>query len=95
MKPYYKTTELSPQLLMEFTEVAVTQEQIVLEVFRAHRSAMSWSEVSGFLPDMNESSLKRSLTNLMDRGILKKTDDVVLSKYGKPCHRYEIINKAQ
>jgi hypothetical protein len=91
-RSYYNTTHLPEQVVMDFEEKAKSQEDMVIEVFQLAKKPMSWSEVSGFLPDMNEVSLKRSLTNLYNSGKLIKTNDAVLSKYNRPCYRYQLKN---
>lgn len=43
------------------------------------------------LPDMNEDSLKRSLSNLKTKGLIVKDTDksnLVTGPHGKRCHRY-------
>lgn len=87
---YYNSTYQQGQVLIDFTAAAQTQEDLVYELFCMKRVAMNWSEVSGFLPDVNEVSLKRSITDLKNAGKLVKTEEVALSKYGRPAYKYRL-----
>lgn len=76
--------------LREFEASAKSQEDMVLEVFKKFKE-LAWFQVAGFLPDMNEVSLKRSMSNLKKKGLLFKTDIKVLGIYGKNTHKYRLV----
>jgi hypothetical protein len=89
---YYNTTNETGQTLLSFEASARSQEETVLNVFKTYSRPFSWSEVKSFLPvDMNEVSIKRSITNLFKAGHLQKTDEKVKGIYGKNCYRYKLI----
>jgi hypothetical protein len=86
---YHNTTGETGQTFISFNEGALTQEQVVFEVFKKVGKAC-WFEIKNHLPDMNESSLKRSITNLKVKGLLFKTSDKVIGTAGKPCFKYQL-----
>lgn len=91
---FFDTISCDPQLLIVFDAQAKTQEELVLEVFNAQQVALAWWQVAAYLPDMNECSLKRSMSNLAAKGKLVKNTDkgsMILGISGKPCHVYSLI----
>lgn len=91
MNSFYDTINTPEQLLIEFDEAAKSQEQQVFEIFKSTRSAFSWFELANQLPDMNQVSLKRSLSTLKSKGKLVKTNTQVLGPCGKNTYRYKLI----
>lgn len=88
---YYNTTNETGQTLIDFTSKAKSQEEIILEFFTNNRmESFTWSEISNVFPNMNECSLKRSITNLKNDSKLIKTDEKGISKYGKPSYKYKL-----
>lgn len=92
---FFDTIQTTPDLFTVYNEQAKTQSDMVLECFHVN-GRMAWFEVHAMIPDMNEISLKRSLSNLQERGLIVKDTDksnMVLSHFGKPCHRYYLVKK--
>ena len=89
---YHNTNQVEPQLAIHFEAMALTQDDLILEVYRKHNKPMAWGEVRGCLPnDMHEGSIKRAITNLANRGQLMKCEkDLVIGPYGKQTHRYKL-----
>lgn len=91
-KPFYNTISVTGQTLMNFTETAISQEERVKNVYLSERRPLAWFEVKSLLPDMNDCSIKRSITNLKGRGFLKIIkDELIQGTYGKPVHRYKML----
>lgn len=93
-KHFFNSIQADEQLLIVFDAGAKSQEELVLEVFNAQKCALAWWQVAAYLPDMNECSLKRSLSNLASKGKLVKDTDksrMVVGLSGKPCHVYSLI----
>lgn len=91
---YYNTNNVSGQMLMAFDSKNSTQEALVLTIFQMAFRSLCWVEVQGLLvSEMNEVSIKRSITNLKTKGLIEKTNDKVMGKYGKPCYRYKLKTK--
>lgn len=88
---YFNTTGQTGQVLIDFEQRAESLEKKVLKVFEKENKPMAWHEVKAILPDANEVSLKRSISNLKNRFKLEKTSELVNSIYGVPAHRYKLI----
>lgn len=87
---FYNTIDAKGEVLVKYEADCKSQEEMVLEVFYKSNE-LAWFEVQGFLPDMNEVSLKRSLTNLKGKGKLFKTSTQVMGPSGKSCYKYKLI----
>lgn len=88
---YYNTTNQKGQILIDFTAKAVSQEDLIYKFFTEHKnSSFTWTEVQKHFPDMNEISLKRSITDLKNDGKLIKTSEKGVSKYGRPSCKYKL-----
>ena len=103
-KLYYNTNNVSGQQLLDFEQGAKSQEDLVLCVYKTALRPLAWNEVRELLDkDMNEVSLKRSISNLSknkkdlltgeitEYAKITKTEEMVQGPYGKPCHRYRLI----
>jgi hypothetical protein len=91
---FYNTTHLKDDELLTEQSNAKSLESKVLQYFKNHpKNAFSWSEVwvSFGIKNHNEVSIKRSITNLFNKGELIKTKMLKKSIYGKSCHLY-ILN---
>lgn len=88
---YYNTTHQTGQVLIDFENRSESLEKKVLKIFEKENKAMTWSEVKALIPEANECSLKRSISNLKNRFKLEKTSELVLSIYNVPSHRYKLI----
>lgn len=94
MTAYFNTNQASLLEYAQFTKEALTQEDMVLEVMKRLKKA-AWFEIRAEI-EMNEDSLKRSLSNLKDRGLLAKDTDkanMVMGPHSKRCHRYVLIEQ--
>lgn len=90
MPRFFNTIQADNQLMLVYEADSKSQEDAVLEVMNKIKKA-AWFELKGCLEWMNESSLKRSLTNLKSAGKLTMDTDkanMVMSPSGKSCHRY-------
>lgn len=91
MYNFYNTTNEKGQILIDFNNKAKSQQEMVYDFFIQHRLfGYTWSDVQKHFPEMNESSVKRSITNLMNEGKLEKTSEKGVSKYGKPAYKYKL-----
>ena len=89
---FYNTTNEQGQVLMSFKEKASNQESAVLGVFETYFRPLTWSDVQRLLPvDMNEISIKRSISTLKSKGVLEKTTEKEIGVYGKPNYKYKLI----
>lgn len=91
--PFYNTIQADLTVAFQYEAQSISDENMVLEVMRKVKRA-AWFEVVGFLPSMNEVSLKRALTDLKSKGILAKDTDkanMVMGPSGKRCHQYFLI----
>ncbi|MBA3662743.1 MAG: hypothetical protein H0W61_00855 [Bacteroidetes bacterium] len=86
MQSFHNTILSEGQQLLDFESKAQTQDEQVLTVFKAHNKPLTWCMVAECLPDMNQVSLKRSLSTLKNKGLLFKTDVLVKGNYGKQTH---------
>lgn len=103
-RPFYNTCEADNQMLLDFEASALSQEDLVVEVFRKAKRPLAWFEIQAMLNfDMDQCSLKRATTNLttdrkdklgivIKRAVLEKTKELVMGPKGKPCHRYKLLN---
>lgn len=94
---YYNTNNLTAEPLKEATIKTQKQGELCLEVFKAHRCNLSACQVWKILVktgkiDRNTpvTSLRRSVTNLKDRGLLEKTDNMVKGLFGTQVHTYKL-----
>ena len=87
---YYNTNNEEGQELLTSRVNATKQEDIIYLLF---------DNDSYFSPDMIKTllvqdypitSIRRALTNLTDKGLLEKTDKMVMGKYGKKTHTWKL-----
>lgn len=85
---FHNTTNLVGQHLARAESKAQTQEDVVLAVFDASRSGMLTPE--DVLPHMPQgtplTSVRRAISNLTERGLLRKTSQMREGKYGATIH---------
>lgn len=86
---YYNTNKTTGQTLLSFTHKANSQQELVYQLF-LQCITLSWCDCKKKLPDMNEISIKRSITDLYKEGRLTKTEEMVLGIYGKKVHKYKL-----
>ncbi len=85
---YHNTTNSSGKELVEAEQKAYTQEQQVFRCFLLG-GELTALEVAEHL-QMHESSARRSVTNLANKGMLIKTDRQKIGKYGKMNYLYKL-----
>jgi hypothetical protein len=91
LQSFHNTISSNGQQLIDFEQKAKSQEELILSVFRFALRPLAWSDVKELLiQDMNEVSIKRSITNLYKSGELIKTGTMVKGIYGKNCHQYKL-----
>ena len=89
---YFVTTPLSPAEKLKARQVAGRQERTVLDMIRRH-GPMSPSEVLATYPNDHVplTSLRRAMTSLSNKGLLRKTDNLVKGGYHMKEHQWEAI----
>ena len=92
---FYNTIHAEKQMLMMFDIQAQALEIRIEEIFKGYpNDGFTWFEVKSMLEGtVHEGSVKRAITDLKTRGVVYKTDVMVLSPYKKPAHRYKLITK--
>lgn len=89
----------SPDLFSQYEEKSRSDEDRIIELFNEVKKPLTWFQVKGFLPGLNDCSIKRSLSDLTRStssrsAILIKTNLSILNPIGgKPCRFYELISK--
>ena len=90
---FFNTIKESGQTLINFNDIAQTQEEMIYNYFLNVRKPLAWFQIN---LDINPCSVKRSLTNLCYNDESKtakliKTKDMVMGPYSKKCHLYKLI----
>lgn len=86
---YFNTNRLSGDDLRQAELDANAQEAAVVAVFKRLRKSLAPHEVWDASPELSKApltSVRRAMTSLTDRGVLIKTDRMVMGIYGKPVH---------
>lgn len=101
-KAYYNTTPVSDDAAKQFEEIAEGQNKFVLECFKSTGQVLSPSQVYRKLLENGDidistplTSIRRSITNLTNKGLLVKTQTRLIGNYGRPenCWSYESKKK--
>lgn len=93
---FYNTTHLKGEELITEQGNAKTLQNKVLKLFQSEpKKSFIWSDIWNMLGKdvTNESSVKRSITNLMKDGLLYKTKCTKKSIYGKTSYMYILAFK--
>jgi hypothetical protein len=72
---------------------AATQDRKILEFYLIYRGVMftpSQVHAAIFSDDVPVTSIRRSMTNLSDSGMLEKTDKVMVGPYGRNEHFWRL-----
>lgn len=87
---YHNTTGIQGEQLELFEEKAANQEEIILALFK-QTPRMTASECLNRYPCDNTplTSIRRGMTNLMNKGKLIKTEEKKTGTYGRPEYIYE------
>jgi predicted transcriptional regulator len=91
---YYNSTSETGGKLKEYRSKALGQDKEVLFVFRKNVGrAFSSHEIEDFLEMYPRSSIVRSLNTLENDGLIVKTANKVMGKYGRLVHTYRLANE--
>jgi hypothetical protein len=90
MKSHFNTTKESGKQLSLLNEIAINQEEKVLELFTIYKK-LSPSDVWKYYQNYPITSIRRALTNLSNKGKLIKTDEKKIGIYGRNEFIWEIV----
>ena len=90
---FYNTTKESGGILETFKSKASAQDDIILSLFNKNPKRLFspydvWK--LKFTENTPLTSIRRSITNLTNRGILIKTDQKVQGNYGRPTYLWQL-----
>jgi len=100
---YYNTTNLKGEELQETTSKALTQDEQVLAYFREYDQLGATPErvLRHFriMERLGErkwhntpiTSIRRSFSNLKNKGLIRKTDVLINGNYGKKVHVWKLV----
>lgn len=94
-KSYHNTIKVYGQELKEATETAESQERVIENFFKCNpANEFTPFTIQELLDFECINSVRRSITNLTKKGILRKTGNKVSSYFGKKnnCWRYNEEN---
>ena len=88
---FYNTTNETGDKLKEYREKASQQDREVLDLFK-NNSWKAWNshEIEKKLGKYPRSSIVRSMNTLEREGIIYKTANKVMGKYGRLVHTYRL-----
>jgi hypothetical protein len=93
---YHDTTNEPVQLNIVYEQKARDQDRLILGYFKALNTPLSPSQIFNILMTFDEipkdtplTSIRRAITNLTKRGLLRKTDKKVIGKYGRQEYLWE------
>lgn len=93
---YHNTNKLTSKRLIEATSKAITQQQIVLKIFKHHKQLTASEVYKKFLKYTKTTppitSIRRAISNLQSQKKILKTQNTVLGMYNSPEHYYKLIN---
>jgi|APGre2960657505_1045072.scaffolds.fasta_scaffold10012_8 hypothetical protein len=101
MATYYNTNNENGTQLLKSIQKGLTQEQIIMEIFKnplikddnKNHKGFSASQIHKIFGDDNVplTSIRRAISNLCyEENFLEKTDKFVIGIYGKQEHIYKI-----
>jgi hypothetical protein len=86
--PYFDTTSLPASELAQATSVASRQDDIIYDIFRRRIGPFSPSHILTICQLQGRkwpiTSVRRSMTNLTKRGLIRRTDEKVVGPYARP-----------
>ena len=85
---FFNTIKESGQTLINFNDIAQTQEEMIYNYFLNTGKPLAWFQIN---LDINPCSVKRSLTCLCYKGKLEKTKELITGISKKKCHLYKLI----
>jgi len=87
---HYNTTNESGNQLSLLNEIAINQEDKVLELFTIYKK-LSPSDCYKYYSEYPITSIRRAITNLTIQGYLKKTDEKKIGIYGRNEFYWEVV----
>lgn len=85
---YHNTTHETGQTLIDFSNIAENQDEVVLSIFRIFERELTpadvWMTLNGFGYGYLLTSVRRSITNLTKSGHLVHTDIKKPGLHGRP-----------
>lgn len=95
---YFNTTQVSGDELTRYRDIARSQHEFVMEIFHAIPRPASPSEVHHiYCANLNSeekaapvTSIRRAISALTKKGLLRKTGWRVAGPYGRPEHTWEL-----
>ena len=88
--PHYNTTKESGNQLSLLNEIAINQEDKVLELFTIKKK-LSPSDVWKYYSQYPITSIRRAITNLTIQGKLLKTDEKKIGEWNRNEFLWEIV----
>lgn len=88
---FFNTNQGTPETVIKETVKSIALEDRVLELFKSSpKHGFIWSDVCTYLgiEVAQYGSIKRCLTNLMNRGHLFKSTNTKISIFGSKAHYY-------
>jgi len=100
MNNYHNTTSIRGEELNKSESKALTQDEEVLRLFKTFDAlTLTPERLHKHLQDTNPkyanvpiTSLRRSFSNLKNRGLIEKTETMVKGNYGKPVNTWKLVN---
>ena len=93
-KKFYNTIGLSGKNYFKAVSNAKTQSERILTILKFKKVAMTPFEVLHeyqlYYPICPVTSIRRSLTNLTDEGLLEKTGTMAMGIYGMPNNKWKV-----
>ena len=88
---YYNTNNEEGANLLRSRMNTQKQEDVIYLLFNGNDVHLSPDMIKTLLvQDYPITSIRRALTNLTDKGLLKKTNEMVMGKYGKKTHTWKL-----
>lgn len=97
---YFNTTNLKGEELKTSESKALSQDEEVLRLFKTFDAlTLTPERLHKHLQITNPkyantplTSLRRSFSNLKNRGLIEKTETMVKGNYGKPVNTWKLVN---
>lgn len=88
---YHNTTQLPNEVVVEEITKALSQEQKIMKLFKAHKKLRA-SQVHGLLHEnVLLSSIRRAMSNLKRIDSIEILPEKETGMFGKPEHFYQVI----
>lgn len=93
MKDFYNTIN-AEGVLLELARAATEKQDVRIEAIFKHKGASTPAEIHSLyvklFGDCPLTSIRRSITNLTERGVLEKTEIMRQGSYGKPNYVWKM-----